>query len=231
MINIDLWSDFSCPFCYIGKARLERVLKELKLHTHVHIHYKSYQLNPFAPATVEENAFSLFSKKMGISIDQAIEKFAHVIQLAEEESLTMDYQTIQMTNTFDAHRLMKYATSLGKDQGLTTRLMKAYFDEGKNLADLSTLVEIATSVGLDRQQTKDMLHSNEFEGDVQNDLQEAKAIGVRGVPFFVFNQRYAISGAQSYEHFKQLLTKIMKEENITPSSLGDQCEDEGCAIE
>ena len=107
MIKIDLWSDFSCPFCYIGKSRLERVINDLNLKDFVEIHYKSYQLNPFAPATVEENAYALFSKKMGISIDQAKEKFAYVIQLAEEESLTMDYQTIQMTNTFDAHRLAK----------------------------------------------------------------------------------------------------------------------------
>ena len=231
MIQIELWSDFSCPFCYIGKARLERVIYDLKLKDHVHVIYKAYQLNPFAPSITNDNAYVLFAKKMGITMEQAKEKFSHVIHLAKEESLTMDYTTIQMTNTFDAHRLAKYASTLGKDQQLTTRLMKAYFNEGKNLSDLNTLLTLAIELGLDQEETHRVLSSTLYEEDVQHDLQQAKSIGVRGVPFFVLNNRYAISGAQSYDHFKDVLRKLIKEEHIEIiEENNNQCKDDVCEI-
>jgi predicted DsbA family dithiol-disulfide isomerase len=231
MIQIELWSDFSCPFCYIGKARLERVIYDLKIKNHVHVTYKAYQLNPFAPTTTNDNAYVLFAKKMGITMEQAKEKFSHVIHLGKEESLTMDYATIQMTNTFDAHRLAKYASTLGKDQQLTTRLMKAYFSEGKNLSDLNTLLTLAIELGLDELDTQRVLSSTMYEEEVQQELQHAKSIGVRGVPFFVLNDRYAISGAQSYDHFKDVLRKLMKEEHIEIiEEKSNQCQDDVCEL-
>lgn len=226
-MKIEIWSDFACPFCYIGKVRFEKALSTFKHKNKVEVVYKAYQLNPQAPKVMTGSAYEAFAKGHGTTVEQAKERFKMFTQNAKQEGLTYNYDILQMTNTFDAHRLAKWANTLGKEEALTARLMKAYFSEGKNLADYDTLAHLAEEVGLPNEQALQMLNRNEFKEQVKKDQQEARQIGVQGVPFFVLNRKYGISGAQQTAYFKQALEQIWSEENPL-QTMDDQDESQTC---
>lgn len=233
-MKIELWSDFACPFCYIGKKRFEKALSKFDHKDEVEVIYKAYQLNPMAPKTMTGTAYESFAKSHGMSVDQAKQRFNMFTENAKTVGLVYNYDIIQMTNTFDAHRLAKWANTLGKEAVLTDRLMHAYFTEGKNLADFATLVGLAKEVGLDETIAKNVLDTNQFEEEVKNQQSEARQIGVQGVPFFVVNRKYGISGAQQEEYFFGAIEQIWAEDHPI-ASLDDQdeghvCTDESCSI-
>lgn len=231
-MKIEIWSDFACPFCYIGKTRFETALNQFKNKDEVEVVYKAYQLNPYAPKTMEGNAYEAFAKGHNMTVKEAKDRFKMFEQNAKTVGLTYNYDIIQMTNTFDAHRLAKFASTKNLEEKLTSRLMKAYFTDGKNLSDIDTLVKLATEVGLDQKQAKEVLVSNQFKDEVSAQIDEARKVGVQGVPFFVINRKYGVSGAQQTEYFTQVLEQIWQEDHPV-QTLGNQddsqsCNDEGC---
>ncbi len=233
-MKIELWSDFACPFCYIGKKRFEAALDSFPHKDKVEVIFKAYQLNPNAPKVMEGNAAESFAKGHRMSVDKAKERFNMFKQQAQTVGLTYDYENIQMTNSFDAHRLAKWANKFGLEEVLSDRLMKAYFTDGLNIADIETLTAIAKEVGLNELEAKKVLESKDFGDQVVNEINEGRQIGVQGVPFFVLNRKYGVSGAQPVEYFTQVLEKLWEEvkplEDISGASEGHTCDDETCSI-
>ncbi len=231
-MKIEIWSDFACPFCYIGKTRFEQALNEFKNKKDVEVTYKAYQLNPYAPKTMEGSAYEAFAKGHNMTVKEAKDRFKMFEQNAKSVGLTYNYDIIQMTNTFDAHRLAKYAATKNLEDKLTNRLMKAYFTDGLNLADHATLEKLAAEIGLDQTEAKEVLASNKYKDEVQGQIDEARKVGVQGVPFFVINRKYGVSGAQQKEYFTQVLEQIWKEDQplqtMNDSDESQSCNDEGC---
>ncbi len=227
-MKIEIWSDFACPFCYIGKTRFEQALNQFEHKDQVQVIYKAYQLNPNAPKVMTKPADEAFAEGHGMSLEDAKQRFQMFAQNAQTVGLSYRYDIIQMTNTFDAHRLAKYANEKGLEDQLTARLMKAYFTDGLNLADYETLIKLGVDIGLDEKEVRDVVTSHAYSDDVKNQINEGRQIGVQGVPFFVINRKYGVSGAQQTEYFLQALRQIWSEENpLEMKAEGEACHDEG----
>lgn len=233
-MNFEVWSDFACPFCYIGKKNFENALSKFKHKDQVNVVFKAYQLNPDAPKVMQGTAYESFAKGHNMSVSEAKQRFQMFTENAKKVGLVYNYDIIQMTNTFDAHRLAKWANTFGKEQILTDRLMKAYFTEGKNLSDWNTLVSLASECGLDNLSAQKVLENGEFAEEVLSQQREAREIGVQGVPFFVINRKYGVSGAQPEAYFQNAIEQIWKEdhplETLDESEEGPVCTDESCSI-
>lgn len=211
-MKIEIWSDFVCPFCYIGKRKLEQALEKFPHRDKVEVQFKSYQLDPDAKYDPELTFYETFSKLKGMPLDQVKVMNEQVRQHAEQVGLTYHFDTMKYANTFDAHRLAQYAKENGKGDELTERLFYAHFTESKLISDHETLIDLAKEVGLDESEVKDVLETNKFTEEVEADIEMARNIGVQGVPFFVFNRKYAVSGAQPTETFLAALEKVWEEE-------------------
>lgn len=234
-MKIEVWSDFACPFCYLGKKRFEEALSRFEHKDQIEVVYKAYQLNPHAPKAMDGSAAENFASGHGISVAQAEERFAMFTKAAAQEGLTYRYDIMQMTKTFDAHRLAKWSDKFGLEAALTDRLMKAYFTDGLNIADHETLVFLAQGVGLDPEIARAVLKGSQYANKVFEEHAEARQIGVQGVPFFVINRKYAVSGAQSEAYFLQVLDRLWQEKDLEPqveeAHGTEYCDDEGCRIE
>ena len=234
-MKVEIWSDFACPFCYIGKKRFEKVLAEFPFKDEVEIVFKAYQLNPNAPKQMVGSAYENFAKSHHMSEDGARKRFAMFTKIKKNEGLVYDYDKIQMTNTLDAHRLAKWSNQFGKESKLTDRFMKAYFSEGKNLADHHTLLALIEELGLDVTKAKAILQSDDFKLEAKQEMQEGASVGVQGVPFFVIDRKYGISGAQEAGYFRQALQQIYEETKPVKKveikgEAGAVCDDETCEI-
>lgn len=234
-MKIEVWSDFVCPFCYIGKRRLEQALEPFPHREDVEIVFRSFELDPNAPNETPLTIHEIIANKYGISLEEAKRANADIGRQAEAVGLTFRFDTMKPTNTFDAHRLAQYANEKGKLQDVVERLFYAYFTESKRISDRNVLLAIAEAAGLDRTEAEEVLASGRYTQEVRRDEEEAAALGVRGVPFFVLNRKYAISGAQPVEVFRQALEKVWEEEQSRPlqplaTDQGGTCTDEGCSI-
>ncbi|WP_102693706.1 DsbA family oxidoreductase [Rummeliibacillus pycnus] len=216
-MKIEVWSDYVCPFCYIGKRELENALEKTGYKDQVEVAFKSYQLSPDAPAISEESIYENLAKKYGMSLEQAKAQTQGIKARAQEVGLAYDFEHMKPANTFKAHRLAKYAESVGKGAEMSERLMKAYFIETKEIGLTDILVDLAVEVGLERQAVEDVLNDDTFAADVLTDIQQAAQLGVRGVPFFVINNKYAISGAQPGEVFENAVRQVAEEDGLRPS--------------
>jgi len=211
-MKIEIWSDFVCPFCYIGKRRLELALDKFEYTNEVEIVFRSFELDPNAKKVYSENIHELIAKKYSIPLEQAKASNNQLVNQAKELGLNYNFDDLQPTNTFDAHRLVHYAKSENKINELTERLLKAYFVDSLNLSDIKVLSKLALEVGLDEDKALSILESDKYSSDVRLDEELASNIGVTGVPFFVFNNKYAVSGAQPPELFLEVLEKVKNEE-------------------
>lgn len=233
-MKIEIWSDFGCPFCYIGKTRFEKALAAFPHKNDVEVTYKAYQLNPLAPNEMTLSPSKAFAKGHNMSEKEAKKRFKMFVDTAKSEGLTYNYDIIQMTNTYDAHRLAKWANTLGKEEDVTAVFMKAYFTDGLNIADHQTLIDLVSSIGLNGQVAKEILESDQYKQVVDSQIAEARQVGVRGVPFFVLNRKYGVSGAQPVEYFAQVLEQLWEEsqplETLEPETQGGTCTDDQCTI-
>ncbi|WP_117170957.1 DsbA family oxidoreductase [Paraliobacillus sediminis] len=236
-MKIDVWSDFVCPFCYIGKRRLEQALEQFPQKDSVEIEFKSFELDPNAAIYAGKNIHEAIAQKYNMPIEQAKETNEGLGQQAESVGLTFHFETMKPTNTFNAHRLAKYAKSLGKEAILTEKLLYGYFTDSVNLSETDALVQIAEDAGLDKTSVLEVLHDETaFANDVRADESLAQQYGVTGVPFFVINDKYAISGAQPVETFTNALNTVWEEENPKPkfkdlsTSKTEFCTDDSCGI-
>ncbi|WP_314590846.1 DsbA family oxidoreductase [Paenibacillus terrigena] len=210
-MKVEIWSDYQCPFCYIGKRQFEEALKQFPHQDAIEIVFKSFELDPNAPVEPKETIDEMLAAKYGMSIEQAEAMNADVAARAAEVGLTYVFDEMKPVNSLMAHRLTHFAATRGLQQPLNERLFAAYFTESKSVGDMKTLIALAVEVGLDREEVTAVLASDQFAAEVRADEQEGSRLGIQGVPFFVFNRRYAVSGAQSQDVFRDVLQKAWDE--------------------
>lgn len=235
-LKIDIWTDFVCQFCYIGKRELELAIEKTGMKDLVDIEYHAYQLTPDAPTESGTLFYDFATKHMGISSDQIQEMVGATVERAASLGLVYRFDNMMHQNTMKAHRISKYAKEVGLEKEYQERMFYAVFTENIFIADTDNLVQLAGEVGLDTDKVREIADDeNAYYDDVRGDIYNASQIGVRGVPFYVFNNQYAVSGAQPGELFVELLEKMKSELNLkTPlvmvGDADDACGPDGCAI-
>ncbi|MEU3306152.1 DsbA family oxidoreductase [Nocardiopsis sp. NPDC055551] len=206
-MRIEVWSDIVCPWCYIGKRRLERALADFEHAEEVEILWRSFQLDPTFPQGVSEPVYDSLAKKMNAPREQVQAMTEQVQQVAAQEGLRYDFAGGVMVNTFDAHRLTHLAREHGLGDAAHERLMNAQLVQGRVLNDVDTLVELAGEIGLDTERARTVLEGDQYADQVRADIEEARRLGATGVPFFVLDRALGISGAQPLEVFSAALDK------------------------
>lgn len=209
-MRIDVWSDFVCPFCYIGKRHLEAALKELKIEDEVDIIYHSYELDPKAPYSVDKRIDEVIANKYSIPLEQAQASNERIINTAKAAGLNYNFKDLKMTNSFDAHRLSQYAKTEGKMAEFNELVFRSYFIDSLLISDHGTLLNLAVELGLDKEKVQSILKSDQYKEEVREDERTAGEIGISGVPFFIFNKKEYISGAQPVEVFVETIKTASK---------------------
>jgi predicted DsbA family dithiol-disulfide isomerase len=212
-LTVEIWSDVVCPWCYVGKRRFEKALATFEHRDEVELTWRSFQLDPHAPREREGSSAEHLAGKYGMSVEQAEETNAQMTALAASEGLEYHLDRTRGGNSFDAHRLIHAAAGHGLQDAMKERLMRAYFTEGEPVGDLDTLARLAAEVGVDPAPLRD---GDAYADAVRADEELAARIGIRGVPFFVLDRRYGVSGAQPSELLLQALEKAW-EARVTPA--------------
>jgi predicted DsbA family dithiol-disulfide isomerase len=207
MLEVDIWSDVVCPWCYIGKRRLESALARFPQREEVTVRWHAFELDPEAPAEATGTAAERLAEKYGTSLEQAQEIQAQMTALAAQEGLDFHFERARAANTFDAHRLLQLAGDRGVQTAAKERLMRAYFSEGERVGDRETLVRLGAEAGLDPEEARGMLASDAYGQAVRADEALAARLGIRGVPFFVLGRRFGVSGAQPADVLLEALEK------------------------
>lgn len=233
-LNIQIWSDIMCPFCYIGKRRIEEALQNFKHKDSVTIEWKSFQLDANFIAAPDDNIIDHLAEKYRKDTDWAQTMIDNMTQNAKNAGLDFHFEKAILANSFHAHRLLHLAKKYNLANELEELLFKAYLTDGKNVNDLDTLSKLGKKVGIDSEEIKQVLESNEYTKEVQQDIEQAQSIGVQGVPFFVFDNKYAISGAQPATTFLQTLERVWQEGNfdskvtMVNTTKENSCDIDGC---
>ncbi|GAC70107.1 DsbA family oxidoreductase [Gordonia soli] len=207
-ITVDIWSDIACPWCYIGKRRFEAALQEYPDADAVQVTYHSFELAPDTPVDFNGTEVDFLVGHKGLAPQQVEQMLAQVGGVAASVGLDYDFDALQHTKTLKAHELLHHAKAEGKQLELSERLFRAYFTEGRHLGRIADLVDLAADVGLDRAEVESVLESGEYADAVAADIEQARAYGINGVPFFVVNGRYGVSGAQEPDVFADVLRKV-----------------------
>lgn len=210
-MKIEIWSDVLCPFCYIGKRKFEMALAQFPNKENVQIIWKSYQLAPNEKTQPDKNSNEHLAEKMGISVEQAKAMRSQIIPHAQSVGLQYNMDNAVVANSFNAHRFTHFAKEYGKQSEAEEILFRSYFTDSKNIDDYPTLIQLGAEIGLDTALLKTALENGSYTNDVKADINEAQQIGVRGVPFFVFDRKQAISGAQDPKTFLETLEKSFAE--------------------
>jgi predicted DsbA family dithiol-disulfide isomerase len=228
-VNVEIWSDIACPWCYIGKRRFETALEQFEHADEVSVTWRSFELDPSAPpARAEDNAGHL-AAKYGMSREQAAQATEQLTQTAAGEGLDFHLDTARGGNTFDGHRLIHLAAAHGLQDAMKERLLRAYQVEGELVADHDMLVRVAVEVGLDETEVRDMLAGDAYTAEVREDEQVGAQLGIRGVPFFVVDRKIAASGAQAPEVLLDLLRQARPAEPaLDVVTGGEACGPDGC---
>lgn len=240
MMTLTIWSDFACPYCYIGETRLQKAIDELGLEKEVEIDFRAFELDPTASKEVVSSTPERFAKKYGLSLEGAKEQIEQISSLGRELGIDFNYATTQYSNTRDAHRLMKLAEAkydretVGR---LNEALFKAYFVENLILADHKVLLDKAVAAGMKEDEVNEVLESNEYEDEVRFDEREAAMRGVHGVPYILFNGEFAVPGAMTVDGFKSALERMLRrqneQKNEAENAVGErphQCGPDGCQL-
>ncbi len=210
-MKVEIWSDVMCPFCYIGKKKFEQGLAQFSNPQSIEIEWKSFQLMPELEAGTSTKIEELLVEKRGYSPSQIQQMNARVQEMGMEVGIDFQFDKILGVNTLDAHRFLHFAQAQGKSNEAEEALFYAYFTEGKNVGDLQVLHSIGEYIGLDAESLQQTLENNQYLDAVENDIYEAQQVGVRGVPFFVFDRKYAVSGAQDPSVFLNTMTQSYAE--------------------
>jgi predicted DsbA family dithiol-disulfide isomerase len=235
-IKVEIWSDVACPWCYIGKRRFEAALAQFEHRDRVEIVWRSFELAPDAPTASEDTVNEMLAKKYGMSMQQAIDANTQITALAAAEGLDYHIDKARYGNSFDAHRLIHLAATYKLQDAMKERLLKAYFTDGLAIADIDTLVQLADEVGIDPTKARTILESDAYASDVRADEQRASEFGISGVPFFAFDEKYGVSGAQPAAAFSEVLARTWAEARpqliSVESTTQDAgvCNDDSCAI-
>lgn len=210
-ISVDVWSDIACPWCYIGKRRFEAGLAEFDGAADVTVTYHSFELSPDVPVDFEGSQVDFLAERKGMERDQIDSMLGQVTQIANQVGLNYDFNSVKTTKTLLAHQALHLAKAKGKQHELVERLFQAYFEEGRHVGKIADLVDLGADVGLDRDELTAALEEGTYASEVDADIKQASTLGIQGVPFFVINGRYGISGAQKPEAFTQTLEQVRTE--------------------
>jgi predicted DsbA family dithiol-disulfide isomerase len=206
-MKVEIWSDIVCPFCYIGKRKFEAALAQFEKRDKVELEWKSFQLSPDLETDPPKTSNEYLAKHKGITLEHAQQLHDHVTRLAAEVGLVYDFNKAVVANSFNAHCFAHFAKKFGKQNEAEELLFRSYFTEGKNMDDHQTLLAMAKELGLNAAELDLALKDGSYAGAVKADIEEAYRLGVNGVPFFVFDRKYAVSGAQPVEVFLETLKK------------------------
>jgi predicted DsbA family dithiol-disulfide isomerase len=208
-IKVDIWSDIACPWCYIGKRKFEAAVASTGIP--VEVEYHSFELSPGTPVEFSGRHEEYLAAHLGVSLEQAVAMGERVTGIAAGVGLAYDYERLQTTNTVLAHQLVHFAKAHGRQAEMKERLMKAYFEEGRHVGRIPDLADLAAEIGLDRDDVVRALESAEYLDAMRADVALAAEYGIRGVPFFVIDGKYGISGAQESATFADALAQVAAE--------------------
>jgi predicted DsbA family dithiol-disulfide isomerase len=208
-IKVDIWSDVQCPWCYIGKRKFEAAVAGFD--GDVDVEYHSFELAPDTPVDFDGSPKDYLAQRRGISPDQVDQMLARVTGIAASVGLDYDYDHVHQTNTIKAHELIHYAKSQGRQLDMKERLLKAYFIDGRHVGRIEDLADLAAEIGLDRAEVVRVLTDNAYLADVKADVARAAEYGINGVPFFVFDEKYGVSGAQDAATFANVLEQVAQD--------------------
>ena len=236
-MTLTIWSDFACPYCYIGETRLNKAIEEMGLKDEVEIDFRAFELDPTAPKEVTTTTPERFAMKYRLSVEDAKKQIEQISDLGKELGIDFRYATTQYSNTRDAHRLMKLAEAKYDRETvarLNEALFAAYFTENLVLSDHKVLLDKALSVGMDGEEVKAVLESDKYDDEVRLDEREAAMRGVRGVPYIVFGGEFAVPGAMSIDGFKSAVERLLRRQKEEQKERGGErphvCGPDGCQL-
>ena len=230
-MKIEIWSDIACPWCYIGKRRFEDALDGFAHSDDVDVQWRSFQLDPSLPDHFDGTETEYLSQMKGMPAAQVRQMFDHVTEQAAGVGLNYDFDSIVVANSFTAHRFLHFAKTRGLMSEAKEMLLSGHFEQGRDIGDVDYLAEVGSEIGLDPDEVRRILATDEFSDEVRADISEARSLGANGVPFFVIDRKYGISGAQPAEVFSQALETAWDEGRKltvlagTPQSADDSTED------
>ena len=216
VLKVDVWSDIACPWCYVGKRRFAEGVRRYQADGggEVEVEYHSFELAPDTPVDFEGSEADFLADHKGLPLDQVHQMLAQMTEVARAEGLEFDYDSLQHTNTLKAHEALHAAKAAGRQAELKERLLRAYFTEGRHIGRAEQLADLAAEVGLDRDVVLAALRDGTYRADVAADIAQAAAYGIRGVPFFVIDGRYGVSGAQDPQLFADALRRAADESDV-----------------
>jgi predicted DsbA family dithiol-disulfide isomerase len=234
-MNVEIWSDVVCPWCYIGKRRLEAALQRFEHAGEVTVTWRSFQLDQTAPRLLDADPARRLAVKYGMTHDQAVAAHDRLTRTAAEDGLELKLDATRWGNTFDAHRLLHLAADRGVQDAVKERLFRAYFTEGEPIGEPEALVRLVSGAGLDSDEARTVLESDAYAEEVRADEAMAAAMGVSGVPFFVFGRKYAVGGAQPAEVLLQVLQRAWADvPTLEPAPDAEDaaaaCEGDACTV-
>jgi predicted DsbA family dithiol-disulfide isomerase len=212
-IKVDIWSDVQCPWCYIGKRKFEAAVAAFD--GDVAVEYHSFELSPDTPVDFEGTTTDYLSQRKGMPVAQVKQMLERVTGIAASVGLDYQFDRVHQTNTVKAHELLHYAKAKGRQLEMKERLLKAYFIEGGHVGRIPDLADLAADIGLDREDVVRALTANQYLPDVKADMAQAQQYGIQGVPFFVIDGRYGVSGAQDAAVFADVLKQVRDEKAVS----------------
>lgn len=232
-MKITYWSDFACPYCYIGNTRLKKAIKELGIEDEVDFDIHAFELDPNAPKDVETTTVERFAVKYGLSLDDSQKEVDNISRMGIEEGIDFKYSSTLYTNTRDAHRLMKFVQSKNNPQlvnKLSELLFDAYFTKNLKLADKNVLTDIGKKIGLEENKIEEVLNTDLYNDEVEDDERIAFTTGITGVPFYLMDGKYSIPGALSYDDFKRILIQVINDNKVDENKDGQTCKEGYCKL-
>ncbi|WP_426989549.1 DsbA family oxidoreductase [Pseudarthrobacter sp. Y6] len=235
-MNIEIWSDVACPWCYIGKRRFEAALAEFPHRDAVDVTWRSYQLDPTLPEHYDGTELEYLSTRKGMAPQQVSQMFDHVAEQAKGEGLDYRFDQVVVANSFTAHRLIHLAAQHGQQDAAKERLLSDHFEHGKDIGSQEYLTELGLDLGINADEVAELFSTDKYADDVRFDFEEARALGITGVPFFVIDRKFGLSGAQPAETFTAALNQAWQEThplvlvNAADGNDGEACGPDGCAV-
>ncbi len=234
-MKIDIWSDIACPWCYIGKRRLETALADHPQRDEIEVTWHSYQLDPTLPERYDGTEIDYLASRKGMPQEQVRQMFGHVTEQAAGEALSYDFDKLVVANSARAHELLHLAKERGVADAVKESLLSGHFEHGMDIGDVDALVRVGVDAGLDEGEVRSALEDGRYKAAVAADIDMARQIGVTGVPFVVVDMKYGVSGAQPPEVFRQAIDTALAErapaiQVVDGAADADACGPDGCAI-
>lgn len=231
---IEIWSDVACPWCFIGKRRFESALAEFPHRGSVEVAWRSYQLDPTLPDHYDGTELEYLSTRKGLPPEQVARMFEHVALQAKGEGLDYDFDKVVVANSFTAHRLIHLAAAHGKQDAAKERLLSDHFEHGRDIGSREYLAGLGKDLGIDAGEVEELFTTDKYADDVRSDFAEARSLGISGVPFFVIDRKFGLSGAQPVETFTAALNQAWQDANplvmVSAGEGADACGPDGCTV-